>query len=91
MFSLCHLLLKEHCQEGRTGDVTQLILKDIVQQLFAFFSFAASSGFSQYFSIQNTDPWSSLLLKRVAHVGFLFNETLPVPLQFDKDCSRYSV
>lgn len=89
VFLLSHLLLKEHCQEGMTGDVTQLILKDIVQQLLAFCSFAASLGlFSQYFSIKNTDPRSSLLLKHVACVGFLFNETLHVPLESDKDCSR---
>lgn len=70
-----------------TGDVTQLILKDIVQQLRAFCSFAASSGLcSQYFQSK------ILILGAVCcwsmwHVGFLLNETLHVPLEFDKDCS----
>lgn len=88
VFLLCRLLLKKHCQEGMTSDLTQLILKDIAPQLLVLCSFAASSGFSQYFSIQDIDPRSSLVLKHVACVGFLFNETLHVPLEFDKDCSR---
>lgn len=82
-------VIEEHCQKGMTGDVTQLISKHIVQQLLAFGSFAASSElFSHYFSTQNINPRSSLLLKHVACLGFLFNEILHVPLEFDKDCCR---
>lgn len=57
----------------------QQILKGVGQQLPAFCSFAASSGwFCEYFSIQNTDSRSSLPLKHVACVSFLFNETARV-------------
>ena len=85
VFLLYQLLLKEHCQEGRTGHITQLILMAIAQQLLAFCSFTASSRLFPQAKFFNSR--SSLLLKHVACVGFLLSETLHAPLDFDKDCS----
>lgn len=81
VFLSSHLLLKKHCQEVMTGDVTQLVGSKghSFPQFWHFVPLHLSIFEFKILILGAVCSWSM-------H-GFLLSETLHVPLELDEDCS----
>lgn len=81
VFLSSHLLLKKHCQEVMTGDVTQLVGSKghSFPQFWHFVPLHLSIFEFKILILGAVCCWSM-------H-GFLLSETLHVPLELDEDCS----